>query len=44
MTQCEINPVRRNVRLRVSVNALKSVDHNAGLDAYSIKAKPADSA
>ena len=24
----------RNVRLRVSTNALKSVDHNGGLDAY----------
>jgi large subunit ribosomal protein L28 len=29
----------RNVRLRVSTNALKSVDHNGGLDAYLIKAK-----
>ena len=28
----------RNVRLRVSTNALKSVDHNGGLDAYLIKA------
>ena len=25
----------RNVRLRVSTNALKSVDHNGGLDAVS---------
>ncbi|MBY0381573.1 MAG: 50S ribosomal protein L28 [Xanthobacteraceae bacterium] len=31
----------RNVRLRVSTNALKSVDHNGGLDAYLIKANPA---
>jgi large subunit ribosomal protein L28 len=29
----------RNVRLRVSTNALKSVDHNGGLDAYLMKAK-----
>ena len=28
----------RNVRLRVSTNALKSVDHNGGLDAYLLKA------
>jgi large subunit ribosomal protein L28 len=27
------------VRLRVSTNALKSVDHNGGLDAYLLKAK-----
>ena len=29
----------RNVRLRVSTNARKSVDHNGGLDAYLLKAK-----
>ncbi len=29
----------RSVRLRVSANALKSVDHRGGLDAYLIKAK-----
>ena len=29
----------RNVRLRVSTNALKSVDHNGGLDRYLLKAK-----
>ena len=29
----------RSVRLRVSTNALKSVDHRGGLDAYLIKAK-----
>ena len=29
----------RNVRLRVSTNALKSVDHNGGLDAYLQKAR-----
>jgi large subunit ribosomal protein L28 len=29
----------RNVRLRVSTNALKSVDHRGGLDAFLIKAK-----
>jgi large subunit ribosomal protein L28 len=27
------------VRLRVSTNALKSVDHNGGLDAYCVKAR-----
>ena len=29
----------KNVRLRVSTNALKSVDHNGGLDAFLLKAK-----
>lgn len=29
----------RNVRLRVSTNAIKSVDHNGGLDAYLLKAR-----
>ena len=29
----------RNVRLRVSTNAVKSVDHNGGLDAYMLKVK-----
>jgi large subunit ribosomal protein L28 len=29
----------RSVRLRVSANALKSVDHRGGLDAFLIKAK-----
>jgi large subunit ribosomal protein L28 len=29
----------RNVRLRVSTNALKSVDHNGGFDAYLLKAR-----
>ena len=29
----------RNVRLRVSTNALKSVDHNGGLDSYLLKTK-----
>ena len=29
----------RNVRLRVSTNALKSVDHNGGFDAYILKAR-----
>ncbi|MBN8962526.1 MAG: 50S ribosomal protein L28 [Xanthobacteraceae bacterium] len=28
----------RSVRLRVSTNALKSVDHNGGLDAFLLKA------
>lgn len=30
----------RSVRLRVSANALKTVDHRGGLDAFLIKAKP----
>ena len=29
----------RNVRLRVSTNALKSVDHRGGLDAFLLKQK-----
>jgi large subunit ribosomal protein L28 len=29
----------RNVRLRVSTNALKSVDHNGGFDAFLLKAR-----
>jgi large subunit ribosomal protein L28 len=32
----------RNVRLRVSSNAIRSVDHNGGLDAFLLKAKAAD--
>ncbi len=32
----------RNVRLRVSTNAIKSVDHNGGLDAFLRKANAAD--
>ncbi len=31
----------RNVRLRVSTNAIKSVDHNGGLDAFLLKASAA---
>ena len=31
--------LNRSVRLRVSANALKSVDHRGGLDAYLMKAK-----
>jgi large subunit ribosomal protein L28 len=31
--------LKQNVRLRVSTNALKSVDHNGGLDAYLLKAR-----
>jgi large subunit ribosomal protein L28 len=30
------------VRLRVSTNAIKSVDHRGGFDAFMIKAKAAD--
>ena len=29
----------RSVKLRVSANAIKSVDHNGGLDAFLLKAK-----
>ena len=32
----------RSVRLRVSANALKTVDRRGGLDAFLIKAKDAD--
>ncbi|AVT74567.1 50S ribosomal protein L28 [Rhodopseudomonas palustris] len=32
----------RAVRLRVSTNALKSVDHRGGLDAYLLKARDAE--
>ena len=32
----------RNVRLRVSTNAIKSVDHRGGLDAFLLKAKATD--
>ncbi|MBS4083566.1 MAG: 50S ribosomal protein L28 [Rhizobiales bacterium] len=31
--------LKQNVRLRVSTNALKSVDHNGGLDAFLVKAR-----
>jgi large subunit ribosomal protein L28 len=32
----------RRVRLRVSANALKTVDHRGGLDAFLLKAKAAE--
>jgi len=32
----------RSVRLRVSANALKTVDHRGGLDAFLMKAKDAE--
>jgi large subunit ribosomal protein L28 len=32
----------RSVRLRVSANAVKSVDHRGGLDAFLLKAKEAE--
>src|ERR1700681_2185797 len=32
----------RKVRVRVSANALKTVDHRGGLDAFLLKAKDAD--
>ncbi len=31
--------LQRSVKLRVSANALKSVDHRGGLDAFLLKAK-----
>jgi large subunit ribosomal protein L28 len=31
--------LERSVRLRISANALKSVDHRGGLDAFLMKAK-----
>jgi len=34
--------LRRSVRLRVSANALKTVDHRGGLDAFPLAAKDAD--
>ncbi len=34
--------LQRTVRVRVSANALKSVDHRGGLDAFLLKAKDAD--
>jgi large subunit ribosomal protein L28 len=32
----------RSVRMRISANALKSVDHRGGLDAFLLAAKDAD--
>jgi large subunit ribosomal protein L28 len=32
----------RSVKLRISANALKTVDHRGGLDAFLMKAKDAD--
>ena len=32
----------RSVRLRISANALKSVDHRGGLDSFLVKAKDAE--
>ena len=32
----------RNVRLRVSTNAIKSVDHRGGLDAYLLMARDSE--
>jgi large subunit ribosomal protein L28 len=34
--------LNRKVRVRVSANALKSVDHRGGLDAFLLKANDAD--
>ena len=32
----------RSVRMRISANALKSVDHRGGLDAFLVKARDAE--
>ncbi len=32
----------RSVKLRVSANALRTIDHNGGLDAFLVKAKDAE--
>lgn len=32
----------RSVKLRISANALKTVDHRGGLDAFLVKAKESD--
>jgi large subunit ribosomal protein L28 len=34
--------LQRRVRVRISANALKTVDHRGGLDAFLLKAKDAD--
>jgi len=34
--------LQRRVRVRVSANALKTVDHRGGFDAFLLKAKDAD--
>jgi large subunit ribosomal protein L28 len=34
--------LNRSVRMRVSANALKSIDHRGGLDAFLIKARDAE--
>ena len=34
--------LKRRVRMRVSANALKSVDHRGGLDAFLMKAREAE--
>ena len=34
--------LQRRVRVRVSTNALKSVDHRGGLDAFLLKAKDSE--
>ncbi len=34
--------LRRKVRIRVSANALKTIEHRGGLDAFLLKAKPTE--
>ena len=34
--------LNRNVKLRISANALRSVEHRGGLDAFLAKARPAE--
>ena len=42
-TLCDVtvqsDTLGRSVRMRISANALKSIDHRGGLDAFLIKAK-----
>jgi len=37
-----LDSLGRSVKLRVSANALKTIDHRGGLDAFLIKAKDAE--
>jgi large subunit ribosomal protein L28 len=32
----------RMIRLKLSTSAIRTIEHNGGLDAYLVKAKPAD--
>ena len=37
-----VNALNRSVRFRISANALKTVDHRGGLDAFLAKAKESE--